>query len=104
MSKLAYESPFHVTHDAEKASKMAMKVDLSIMLTSLIKEHGWTQEAAAEQLGVQQSRISDLANLKIEKFTMDALFDLLDKLGYQTRMSMSSLEEASITISRIQAA
>lgn len=42
-----YDSPFHVTHDREKASKMAMKMDLSIMLINLIKEQGWTQAEAA---------------------------------------------------------
>jgi predicted XRE-type DNA-binding protein len=39
-----YDSPFHVTHDAETASKMAMKMDLSIMIINLIKEKGWTQK------------------------------------------------------------
>ena len=27
-----YDSPFHVNHDEETASKMVMKMDLSIML------------------------------------------------------------------------
>ncbi|WP_286011428.1 hypothetical protein [Methylovulum psychrotolerans] len=31
-----YDSPFHVTHDEDTASKMAMKTDLSIMLGDLI--------------------------------------------------------------------
>ena len=99
-----YDSPFHVTHDDEQASKMAMKVDLSIMLTNLIKARGWTQTEAAEKLSVQQSRVSELANAKIEKFTIDAMFDMLDVLGFRVRMSMSSLEEASIAISKVEAA
>ncbi len=99
-----YDSPFHVTHDDEQASKMVMKMDLSIMITNLIKEQGWTQSEAAERLSVQQSRISELANAKIEKFTIDAMFDMLDALGFQARMSMPSLQEASIVISKYQAA
>jgi len=99
-----YDSPFHVTHDDEQASKMAMKVDLSIMISNLIREHGWTQLEAAERLGVQQSRISELANAKIEKFTIDAMFDILDTLGFQARMSMRSLQEASISISKHEVA
>ncbi|WGO97852.1 XRE family transcriptional regulator [Saccharophagus degradans] len=62
-----YDTPFHVTHNADTASKMAMKMDLSIMISNLIKEHGWTQVEAAERLGIKQSRISDLKNAKIEK-------------------------------------
>ncbi len=99
-----YDSPFHVTHNNEQASKKAMKVDLSIMISSLIKEKGWTQSEAAKKLNVQQSRISELANAKIEKFTIDAMFDMLDSLGFQARMSMPSLQEASISISKYEAA
>ena len=99
-----YDTPFHVTHGAETASKMAMKMDLSIMLSNLIKEQGWTQIEAAEKLGINQSRISDLKNAKIEKFTIDAMLDMLDALGFKARMSMPSLQEASIAISRVQVA
>jgi predicted XRE-type DNA-binding protein len=99
-----YDSPFHVTHDSETASKMAMKMDLSIMLSSLIKEQGWTQSEAAKRLKIQQSRVSDLKNAKIEKFTIDAMFDMLDVLGFRAQMSMPSLHEASIDISKVQVA
>lgn len=98
MALIFYDSPFHATHPEEIASKMAMKMDLSIMLTNLIKAKGWTQAQAAERLGVQQSRVSDLANEKIEKFTLDAMFDLLDTLGFRASWSMPSLEEATISI------
>lgn len=98
-----YDSPFHVTHDNEAASKMAIKMDLSIMLSNLIKEHNWTQKEAAIKLGIQQSRVSDLKNAKLEKFTIDAMLDMLDILGFRTQMSMLSLHEASIAISKVNA-
>ncbi len=44
-----YDSPFHVNHDDETASKMVMKMDLSIMLKNIIKSKEWTQEEAAEK-------------------------------------------------------
>lgn len=99
-----YESPFHVTHAEDVASKMAMKMDLSIMLTSLIKEKGWSQKEAAVELGVTQSRVSDLMNSKIEKFTVDSMFDMLDALGFHAKMTMPSIHEASITIKGTQVA
>ncbi|MDD5272164.1 MAG: XRE family transcriptional regulator [Methylovulum sp.] len=74
---------------------MAMKMDLSIMLSDLIASKQWTQAEAAAQLSVNPSRISDLVNSKIEKFTIDALFDMLDKLGCQVNWSMQSLHKAS---------
>ncbi|MEI7210175.1 helix-turn-helix transcriptional regulator [Pectobacterium carotovorum] len=97
-----YESPLHVTYDAEVASKMAMKMDLSIMITNLIKEKGWTQKEAAEKLGINQSRVSELKNAKIELFTIDAMFDMLDALGFRAKMSMPSLYQASITITEAE--
>jgi predicted XRE-type DNA-binding protein len=95
-----YDSPFHVTHEEKVASKMAMKMDLSIMISNLIDSKKWTQSYAAEMLGVKQSRISDLVNGKIEKFTLDAMFDMLDKLGFRSKWTMPSLSEASIVITK----
>lgn len=98
-----YESPFHVTHDEEVASKMTMKMDLSIMIIKVIKEKGWTQAEAAQRLDVHQSRISDLKNSKIEKFTIDAMFDMLDALGFTAKVSLSSTHQAEIVIADSQA-
>lgn len=98
-----YDSPFHVTHDEETANKIVMKMDLSIMLTGLIAEKKWTQAEAAEYFGVQQSRISDLMNSKIEKFTIDAMFDMLDKLGFKINWSMPSQQKATIVIKKAKA-
>ena len=95
-----YDSPFHATYDEETANKMVMKMDLSVMVSRLIADKGWTQAEAAGYLGVSQSRISDLMNSKIEKFTIDALFDLLDKLGFKVNWSMPTLDQAVVTIKK----
>jgi predicted XRE-type DNA-binding protein len=68
------------------------------MLTKLIKEKKWTQSEAATVLDVKQSRVSELMNSKIDKFTIDAMFDMLDKLGFKVRLSMESADTAQITI------
>ncbi len=95
-----YDSPFHVTHEDDVASKMAMKMDLSIMIKKLIESRKWTQSDAAKMLGIKQSRVSDLVNAKIEKFTVDSMLDMLDKLGFRASWRMPNMSEASITISR----
>jgi predicted XRE-type DNA-binding protein len=91
-----HESPFHATHDAEKASKMALKMDLSIFITDCIKKMGLKQHEAAVKLNVTQSRISELANGKIEKFTLDAMMDMLDKLGFRTNLILPSKDACSL--------
>ncbi|WP_336332345.1 helix-turn-helix transcriptional regulator [Pseudomonas putida] len=90
-----HESPFHATHDAEAASKMALKMDLSIFITDCIKKMGLKQHDAALRLNVTQSRISELANGKIEKFTLDAMMDMLDKLGFRTSLTLPSNDTGS---------
>jgi predicted XRE-type DNA-binding protein len=100
MALIFYDSPFHVSHDEETANKMAMKMDLSIMITRVIKSKKWTQLEAAEHLKVKQSRISDLMNSKIEKFTIDAMLDMLDKLGFKLSWEMPTANKASITIKK----
>lgn len=87
-----HESPFHATHDADTASKMALKMDLSIFITDCIKKMGLKQHDAAAKLNVTQSRISELANGKIEKFTLDAM---LDKLGFRTTLTLPSNDAGS---------
>lgn len=98
MSLKFYDSPFHVTHGEEVANKMAMKMDLSMMLSHLIDEKGWNQTQAAQAFGITQSRVSDLKNAKIEKFTIDTMIDMLEILGFKIQFVMPSLKEASISI------
>lgn len=90
-----HESPFHATHDAETASKMAIKMDLSIFITDCIKKMGLKQHEAAARLNVTQSRVSELANGKIEKFTLDAMMDMLDKLGFRTSLNLPTDDGSS---------
>jgi predicted XRE-type DNA-binding protein len=95
-----YESPFHATETPEMASKSVLKADLTIMIRDIIEQQGWTQKEAAEILGVTQPRISDIINGKIDKFTLDVLFSLLDKLGFRAEFTFGNLEEASIKIQK----
>jgi len=95
-----HEGPFHVTHDAETASKMALKMDLSIFITDCIRKMDLKQHDAAIRLNVTQSRISELANGKIEKFTLDAIMDMLDKLGFRTLPSNEAGSPPQIVITQ----
>jgi predicted XRE-type DNA-binding protein len=97
-----YESPFHATETPEVASKSVLKVDLTIMIRDIIEQQDWTQKEAAERLGVSQPRISDLVNGKIDKFTLDQLFSMLDKLGFRAKFTFGNLEEASINIQKVK--
>jgi predicted XRE-type DNA-binding protein len=85
-----FDSPFHVTHDEEVASKMALKMELSIFISDCIKKLGLKQSEAAARLNVTQSRVSELTTGKIEKFTIDAMVDMLDRLGFRANFTLPS--------------
>ena len=93
-----YESPFHAIAEPDVASKLVLKADLTIMIRDIIESKGWTQTESAKILAVTQPRVSDIVNGKIDKFTLDMLFSMLDKLGFRTEFISGSLEEASIKI------
>lgn len=93
-----YESPFHAIEEPDVATKSVLKTDLTIMIRDIIENRGWTQKEAAERLAVSQPRVSDIVNGKIDKFTLDMLFSMLDKLGFRTELTFNSLESASIKI------
>jgi predicted XRE-type DNA-binding protein len=59
------------------------------MIRDIIESRGWTQKEAAEKLTVTQPRVSDIVNGKIDKFTLDMLFSMLDKLGFKTKFTFS---------------
>ncbi|MGL6338099.1 MAG: helix-turn-helix domain-containing protein [Waterburya sp.] len=95
-----YESPFHATETPEVASKFVLKADMTIMIRDIIEQQGWTQKEAAKRLGVTQPRISDLVNGKIDKFTLDVLFSMLDELGFKAKFTFGNIDEASINIQK----
>jgi len=99
-----YDSPFHVTEAPDVASKLVLKTDLMIMIRDAIEQEGWTQLEAAVHLGVKQPRISDIKNGKIEKFTLDALFSMLDELGFSSQFKSNGEKESIICIKKVEAA
>ena len=49
-------------------------------ISEIIKEQGLTQEKAAKVLGLPQSKVSCLVNGKLSVFSLEHLFELLNKL------------------------
>ena len=73
----------------EEAMILAMRSDLMGQLRLLIERTGWTQAQAADELGVTQSRVSDLIRGKWEKFSLDMLLILAARAGLQPRLKLA---------------
>ena len=64
------------------ADKLKIKSGLVIEITKAMRQLGWTQQAAAQRMGISQPKVSamlkgDFANLSERK-----LMDCLNRLGY----------------------
>ncbi len=64
-----------------EAARLALRCTLANGLIRRIRKAGWTQTEAAKRLGVSQPRISDLMCDRLERFSSDALYELLVKSG-----------------------
>jgi predicted XRE-type DNA-binding protein len=65
----------------EESALLQLRADLMSSLRQTIADKEWTQQDAAEHLGVSQSRISDLVRGKWEKFSLDMLVTLSARSG-----------------------
>ena len=76
--------------DSAEAVILNMRSSLMNDLRANIERDGLTQVAAAERLGISQSRVSDLVRGKWEKFSLEMLITLEARLGRKVNLSMAA--------------
>lgn len=75
-------SPDEAAHlKAHSEALIAAKYKTADVISQWIRENGLKQEDAAKILGVSRPRVSDAMNGKMEKFTLDALFAMIVRIG-----------------------
>jgi predicted XRE-type DNA-binding protein len=74
----------------EEAMILAMRSDLMGQLRLYIERKAWTQAQAAAELGITQSRVSDLTRGKWDKFSLDTLMLLAAKAGLKPRLTLAN--------------
>lgn len=67
--------------DPQEAEHLRVRADLMVDLIKLIRSRRLTQAAAAKLLGVSQPRVSDLFRGKMDRFSIDALIEMLGRAG-----------------------
>lgn len=65
----------------EEAASMRLRAQLMIEIQRFVAGAGLSQTAAARRLGLTQPRLSDLMRGRIEKFSLDALVNMLARIG-----------------------
>lgn len=76
--------------DAAEAAILQMRASLMSDLRAYVEKNGLTQVAAAERLGISQSRVSDLVRGKWEKFSLEMLITLESRLGRKVSLKLAA--------------
>ncbi len=72
--------------DSEEAANLHVRAHLMSRLIDYVEEEGLTQESAADRLGVHQPRVSLLMQGKISEFSVDALVNMLARIGLRLKI------------------
>ena len=77
-----YQSVWDAIADSpEEAANLKIRSQLMDILASYIRIEEITQKEAARRFGVPRSRVSELVNDKISKFTIDKLVNMAARVG-----------------------
>jgi predicted XRE-type DNA-binding protein len=71
-----------------EAASMKARAQLMRALQKIVRGWNVSQKAAADRLGLTQPRLNDLLRGKIDKFSLDALFDLTGRVGLKVSISL----------------
>ena len=74
----------------EAAASMRVRAELIIAVQRYVEVEasGETQAQAAKHLGLTQPRLNDLLRGRIEKFSLDALVNMLARVGKQVAVKV----------------
>lgn len=76
--------------DAGEALILEMRAKLMSDLREYIESNNLTQVQAAEQLGVAQSRVSDLVRGKWDKFSLEMLITFEARIGRHVTLELAT--------------
>ncbi len=75
--------------DHQEAAKLKIKAQLMCQISEWIKEKQLKQDEASRLLHVTRPRVSDVLRGKSGKFTIDALVDMLERIGKHVSVQVS---------------
>ena len=92
-----YQSVWDAIADSpEEAANLKLRSQLMDAIKAYIDHEDLTQEEVAKQLGVTQSRVSELVNGRISKFTIDKLVNMATRVGLTTRITVRREEVVEV--------
>lgn len=72
-----------IEESAESAANMRIRAELMVEIERYVRTGKFSQVEAAKKLGITQPRLNDLLRGRIDKFSVDALVNMLGKVGIE---------------------
>jgi predicted XRE-type DNA-binding protein len=69
-----------------EAANMKARSELIIALHYVVEGMGLTQAKASKKLGITQPRLNDLLRGRINRFSLDSLFDIAARAGIEVHL------------------
>lgn len=91
MANSKFNSIWDALEDTEIESiSMKARSEIMIALCEKVKSMKLTQAQAAKKLGITQPRLNDLLKGRINKFSLDALFELAYSAKIEVRLKLKA--------------
>ena len=75
----------------ENPEELQLKSRLTHLITRSIRQRGWTQQKAADVLGIKQPDVSELTRgERLEHYSVERLMNFLSKLEHKVTITVSS--------------
>jgi predicted XRE-type DNA-binding protein len=71
-----------------EAENLRLRSELMIRIEDFVEKSGLTQQEAARVLGITQPRLNLLLKGKIDKFSLDALVNMLSRAGMRVKLTV----------------
>lgn len=69
-----------------------LNAQLAIQIRRFIEAKGWTQTEAAEAVGLDQPKVSNLLHGRLAGFSVDRLLNILNRLGHSVEVCIFAEE------------
>ena len=79
------------------ADEMIVKAQLATKIGEIVKSRKWTQQQAAEVLGITQPKLSKMLNGKFRGISEAKMFDCLTRLGRDVRIVIGPAQRSTPT-------
>ena len=74
----------------DNGAALLLRTQLLKAVKDELQKRKWSQQEAAQKLGVKQPRISEIYRLKIDKFTVELLVKYLHRLDKEVTFQIKS--------------